>query len=208
MYRGHIPDFLDKALETIKLPIKHIWVLAVFSGLVVFLPEEYSSKLGLADFAKDYRPYIGATFIFSSCLVVAELLKRGAYFFKARKEKAKDFEFLISALPKLDFHEKAVLREFYIQERNTLQLPFDNAVIAGMRKSRLLVLAEDMGERSLAGTLMPMQVNPQIEAYLSSNVIGLPDTAEPTEDEVYWVQTNRPSFMAEIERHNEIFHRH
>mgnify|MGYP000274158078 CR=1 FL=1 len=202
-----MPDWFDKLVAFIKLPMKYLWVAALFSGLTLFLPTEMVKELGLDVLLEKYRPWLGALFIFSTCLVVIEIFQIIWKKLKSNRLEAKFNSKLIDHLNDLDPHEKSVLREYFIQNRNTLQLPYDNATISGMLNHGLLHMAGNTGERSLAGMLLPIKINPKIRGLITNHMIDLPESQNPTQADIEWIRDNRPEFTREIAHHNEVFHR-
>jgi hypothetical protein len=124
-----------------------------------------------------------------------------------RKRHVHEFKKLRSeAFQNLDRHEKAVLREFFIQGQNTLRLPIDHPTVAGMRTRGILEIVGSHGEGSLAGLLFPVKLADDIRGQLTAAMVDLPE-GEPSKEQVEWVVTNRPDFIPEIERHIDLFHR-
>jgi len=199
-------DWFEKIISFIKLPIKYLWVAAIFTGFVFFAPQDWVEYLGLLNLKADYKVWLGPLFVLSSALVVLDifrLLWKGIKkFYFRRKLKAQ----LIESLSKLDHYEKSIIREFYIQNKKTLQLPMDQATISGMLQSGFLTIAGSLGERSLAGMLFPIMINPIVEDFITYEHIDLP--TNPTDADIEWVKNNRPDFLYEIEHHNQLFHTH
>lgn len=202
-----MPDWFDKIVAFIKLPLKFLWVAVVFSGLTLFLPTEMIKEFGLDVLLENYRPWLGVLFIFSSCLVVIEALKIGWQRLKNNRKKAIQNSKLLRHLFNLDPHEKSVLREFIILDRNTLQLPCDNPTISGMISDGVLEIIGSSGERSLAGILMAVKINPIVKDFMTNEIIDLPNLKNINQSDAEWLNNNRPEFVSEIEDHNRVFHR-
>ncbi|TKB51192.1 hypothetical protein FCL40_01145 [Ferrimonas sediminicola] len=202
-----MPDWFDKLIAFIKLPLKYLWVAALFSGLTLFLPIEMVKELGLNILLDKYRPWLGALFIFSSALATIDTVQMVWCKIKSNRLEAEFNSKLIEQINDLDPHEKSVLREFYLQNRKTLQLPFDNATVSGMLNHGILEFAGNAGERSLAGMLMPIKINQTVRNKLTTKMLGLPESSNFSKSDEDWLKNNRPVFMNEIARHNEVFHR-
>lgn len=203
-----MPDWADKIIEFVKLPIKYIWVTFIFCGIFLFLPVGWIEFLGLDSLNEKYRTWIGPVFVFSFCMVVVDLFLLLKKKMVANRAESKRQLALIDSLSKLDPHEQSILREFYIQQRKSIQLPYDNPTVSGMLRAGLLKLSGNTVEVSLAGQLMSMQINPEIQDIVTFEEINLPENEEPTDQQVQWVRKNRPDFMYEIEHHNDLFHKH
>jgi hypothetical protein len=198
-------EWLSKATEIIKLALKHIWAVAIGTGLLIFLPEHLLKRIRVEQFAQNFGTYIGIAFLFST-LIVAMQITKGLWHaaLKCRKRKKQLKETLL-ALTRLDPREQAILREFYLQNRNTIQLPFDQATVAGLVRKGILCLVGTVAERSLAGMLVPMKLSPAADAHLTFEMIELPQTPL-SEANIQFLRKNRPEFLPEIEQHNQLFH--
>ena len=198
-------EWLTKALEALKLPLKYIWVIAIASGLLLFVPSRYLDKINLTTICKDYGPIIGAIFLVSSILVGVHIVVSLWNYGRNRYLRSKREKYRKQALHSLDPKEKAVLREFYIQAQSTLQLPIDQPIVAGLLAKGILGRVGQHGERSLAGVLWPVVIHEDAEQELTLDMIELPEPNPPA-DKIQWLRDNRPDFMPEIEHHNEVFH--
>lgn len=202
-----MPDWFEKLLPFIKLPLKYLWVASLFSGLTLFLPIEEIKNLGLDILLEKYRPWLGTLFIFSTCLVFAELLQILYKKLKSNRLKSKQSRKILERLYQLDPHEKSVIREFFIQKRNTLQLPFDNAIVSGLLNDGILQMSSTSGEMSLAGKLFAIRITLKADDLITHEMIDLPNASNPSKSDNEWINSNRPEFTHEINRHNSTFHR-
>ncbi|WP_157671915.1 superinfection exclusion B family protein [Desulfuromonas soudanensis] len=201
-----MPDWIEKIVTFIRLPIKYMWVAVVFTCITLFAPDNWLSNLGLTKLKTEYRTWLGSVLIVSASLVFVRIVSifwsKIVKFCSKRKLKA----YLIESLTQLDPSEKSILREFYIQDKKTIQLPMDQATVSGLIQKSFLLLAGSVGERSLAGMLIPIKINPLISEHITYQTIDLP--AEPTESDFDWLRDNRPEFLYEIEHHQQLFHTH
>ncbi|MCP9753251.1 super-infection exclusion protein B [Ferruginibacter sp. HRS2-29] len=62
--------FLEKLFDIKKIPTKLLFVIWLSSGLILFVPQKFLTKLNLADFLKDYGKYIGIAFLVSSAFLL------------------------------------------------------------------------------------------------------------------------------------------
>lgn len=199
-------DWLGKAIEVLKLPLKYIWAVAITTGLLLFIPQAWLDRIHLTEFSDDHSTYIGAAFLVSTVLVLIHFTgqiwgwtAKKFYFRKMRRMRS-------DALNRLDPSEKAVLREFFIQAQSTLHLPIDHPTIAGLLAKGLLERVSSVGENSLAGMLFSVTIADDVKSQLTDDMIHLPKS-HPTDSDIKFLQENRPDFMPEIERHRQLFHR-
>lgn len=199
-------DWLGKLIVHLKDSIKHIWAITIATGLLLFLPDRSLEKLHVLKFTQDYGAYIGVVFIVTIVLACINVVNAVWKVFSRKRNRAKALLAISNSLQNLDAQEQAVLREFFIQGQNTLRLPIDHPVVAGLSAKGILVGVGNAGERSLAGMLFPLAIRDDIREH-SSAMIGLPATENPSQQEIEWLKRNRPEFMREIARHEDLFHR-
>lgn len=99
----------------------------------------------------------------------------------------------------LDHAEKSVLREFYIQGQNTIKLPMDHPVVAGLLSSGVLSIVSQHGKHSLAGMLVSMKIPDRLREIITLEMLDLP-VGEPSEQDIEFLKENRPPFTRSIQR--------
>lgn len=108
---------------------------------------------------------------------------------------------VVEVIAQLDYAEKAVLREFFIQRRHVIELPFDHPTVTGLVRKGILRLSGTQGYRSLAGSVFPVVLTGAARALLTPEHVELPHN--PNEQEVRAIRETRPNFLSEIERHDQ-----
>lgn len=192
-------EWFSKLFEIDKLPFKLVFLAAVISGLVAFSPGPWLSSLQLDGFKKEYGLFIGITFLASSGLALTNIaiyifrLLRGAYIKMQWKAGLTD------KLETLDHSERAILREFYIQGKYTIEIPINNPSVVGLMNKGIVVLAGKYGEHSLSGMLFPCAIIEEARKRLTNRVLGLPE-GTPSEEELSRIKESRPAFTRDIER--------
>ena len=195
--------FLEKLFDINKIPTKLIIVIWVSAGLILFVPEQFLTKLKLESFIQDYGKFIGISFIISSAFTVialwtffSRLIKRKTFSRKIRNSILKDIQ-------NLDFHEKALLREFFINGKNTLQLPIDNDTVVGLTNKQIIYSASNTGFFYLHGAYFPFTISDYAMKHLTNELLDLP--RNPTEDEVRQITQNRPDWAKEKSRVDNLY---
>jgi hypothetical protein len=115
-------------------------------------------------------------------------------------EEAKT-EAIRNSVNALDNHEKAVLREFFIQKRNAIMVPEDNTAVVGLlRKGIIHIIGE--GKYLLGvGWVCPVSLSLTAEAIIKSSspqVLGFPPSV-PMPEQLREIQRGRPGFALDIE---------
>jgi len=196
---------IEKIFDLKKIPTKLFVLLAIISGGLLFIPKSLLENLHLNEFESDYGKYFGIIFLISAGIVLLNfsiwLVKTILGHFVKKKYK----KFAIKNLEELDPHEKAVIREFFINQKNSLEMPLDNAVVKGLINKRIVIRISTMGQANLfAGMLFPMKLNDNIKDKITDEILGLPKTEN--EDEIRnFVVENRPKWAKEIDRMNRLF---
>lgn len=198
-------EWLPRILDALKLPIRYLWTIAIATGVVLILPDFWAAKLHIADMRSQFGTGIGVAFIASASIGLVDTIVRVSEFFKRNRQKALAGIERLSYLSKLDAHEKAVIRDFFLHGKNTIKLPIDHPSVVNLLSHRILKQACRYGERSLAGMLFPVTLSKDVADLISDEMIAWPNDPESPEGREFLIE-NRPEFTPEIEHHDEVFH--
>ncbi|WKN46527.1 super-infection exclusion protein B [Tunicatimonas pelagia] len=168
-------NFLLKLLDLKKPPTTLLFVVCVFCGFVLFVPDEFLQQLSLAEFKNEYGKFLGFGFTGSlSFLVVALIVwfirKLQAEHLKHQLEKK-----ILRSLQNLDLHEKALLREFLvIHGKHTLELPFPNETVVSLSNKGIIYQASSTGPVYLHGAYFSYTISEYALENLDSQMLDLP----------------------------------
>jgi hypothetical protein len=194
-------EWFSKLFEIDKLPFKVVFLVAVVSGLVAFSPEGWLQSLQLEGFKENYGTFVGVTFLASfglaSTNVVIFIFNSLLRAYYKMKWKAG----LTEKLQSLDHSEQAVLREFYIQGKYTIDIPINDSSVVGLTNKGIVRMAGKYGEHSLSGMLFPCAITEEARKRITNQMIGLPD-GDSNQEELQRLKDSRPSFVRDIERRN------
>ncbi len=194
-------DLIPKILELLKLSTKHIAVLCVVSGLLIMFPSEWLIKLHIEGIKSEYGVFIGVAFLVSATLLLLEGILWIWNKIKISWLRKKLSQTALEELQKLGSQEIAVLREFYIHNQSTLQLPVSHPLIASLIEKGILEQVGSLGEYSIIGPLLSLTISSVAKPYITHKLLNLPK-GKATEQEKLWIQSHRPSFMGELDRRN------
>lgn len=201
-------EWISKLFDVHKLPFKVVLWFFLVASILVFSPYEIVTTLKLDPLMKLYGSYVSLLFIASGCLVVLNIF--GWFFGKvsAHLSASKLDSKISNNLHSLDEYEKAVLREFFFQEKNTIRLPMDNSVVVGLYNKNLVKMAGSMGEATLAGMILPYSLSKTAKDTLSvmPNLIDWP-IGEPEESERKRLIFSRPGFVLQIQERENLLSR-
>lgn len=104
----------------------------------------------------------------------------------------------------LDMGEKSVLREFFLQKANTLEMPVEDVAVSGLIRKGILQTTRDQGQYSICGLLLPVTLSPAAGKHILPHTVGLPPNIltdihalddEKRKDEL---ARSRPQFMYDM----------
>lgn len=191
-------EWLSKILEIAKLPIRIIVWIFILSGTLIFSKKEWLAYLSIDNIINNYKGYIGIAFCASGILLLIDIIKKLWEKIKGRRAKGKQIIESFNKLTSIDQDEKAVLREFFLQGRNTILLPLNHPVIAGLTHDGIISQIGKQGEISGVGILWPFKISDEIKNFVTFKLIGF-QGENPTQEEILSMIKYRPKFLSEIE---------
>lgn len=195
--------FLEKLFDLKKIPTKFIFVLWLSSALILFVPQTILSKLNLKEFLSEYGKFIGITFIISSAFLVVTIINYFSNKISRRKIINQTKSTILKEINQLGFHEKALLREFYINGKDALQLPFDNDTVVALVNKHILYQASSTGFTYLHGVYFTYAITEFAKENLTLEAIDLP--SNPTEEDKDRILNERPVWAKEKSRIEDRF---
>ncbi|WP_449398489.1 super-infection exclusion protein B [Chryseobacterium wanjuense] len=127
-------NLIGKLFDWDKIPMKLIFLLFIISAILLFTPEQYIQHLKLESFISEYGKFIGITFITSIGFLLVSLISYVIRIIRDKITNRKVKKAVIKNLQRLTNHEIFVLREFFINGKSTLQLPFLNETVVSLEK--------------------------------------------------------------------------
>ena len=119
---------------------------------------------------------------------------------EANREKTRE-KAIRSSINALDTYEKAVLREFFIQKRNTILVPEEDTAVTGLVQKGIIHIVGDTRYLLGVGWVCPVSLSPSAATIIrisTSPIIGFPPS-KPTPEQIKEIQNSRPSFVWEID---------
>lgn len=152
--------------NALKLPKKAYFLGSFISGILLFSDESFLKQLSLLEFKQNYTLWIGIAFLLSigmASITVGEFLisqykeaklKREAKANKnieklnEEKERKQKVDNQKAKLENLDNHEKVILREFYHNQKNTVEMSFEDPTVIGLIKKGVIRQVGSQGYHS------------------------------------------------------------
>jgi hypothetical protein len=139
------------------------------SGLILFLPADLISQIGLAEFRDSYRTYLGALFIGSACLVSVHSIF-GLAPIVGRKLKMWSFSRTTRGyLKTLTKDEKEFLRPYIIDGQNTRNESIYNGIANGLEGKGLIYKASMVTIPGSPGMRLPFNMQPYVRRLLTKH---------------------------------------
>ena len=184
--------YLKALFDLTKLPTKFFFLISVVSGFVLFSNSTFlNEKLFLTKIKSDNGWIIGITFILTAGLVTVNFV---IWIFNTISHKLlikKLKKQFVKKVKNLDPHEKSVIREFILRGQKSVEMPIDDAVVAGLLSNKILVMNRQFGNSSIMrGMNTTLSINEYAEELLEFKDIDLSEN--PTEQKVAKLQ--RPSW--------------
>jgi Super-infection exclusion protein B len=164
----------------------------------LLLPADMVSVLRLSGVIEYYGNYMGVASVLSGSILVIEFAVWVSKKIRKTYLRRKLTKLSKERLRNLDHAEKSVLREFYIQGQNTINLPMDHSVVAGLLSSGVLSIVGQHGKHSLAGMLVSMKIPDRLTEVITPEMLELP-VGEPSEQDIEFLRENRPPFTRSIQ---------
>lgn len=205
-------DWIGKLVSVGKIPTNIIVLVCLVSGILLFSPETWVEQLSLVDFKKNYGQYFGITFITTLVFLIILIVNRTTSSIKSKKVSKKFKKIIEESIDILDYQEKAVLREFYMQSRSTIQMPINDPTVSALMSKGILYQVGNYGRQHMTGLLFNLAISDLAKKKIQSNgieCIGLPSV--PPEDTKLQekvledLMKNRPPWMMSIQRDQRLF---
>jgi len=210
-------NWINYVITIIKLPVKFIVGIALFAGSLFILPKTFLERLKLDAFLDEFGTFIGIAFYAAAILILINIVIAMIDAIKKKISAKKNKEILENKKAQiekkirtmLDPHEKAVLREFIIQAKNTIEIPIDHHVVSGLLNSGVIEIAGEYATGNiLIGLLTPVRLSEVAQDLIYSNPMVIEiSNREPTEAEKQNILNRRPDFIRQLERHNWLYKR-
>ena len=184
--------YLKALFDLTKLPTKFFFLISVVSGFVLFADSAFlNEKLFLTKIKTEHGWILGITFILTAGLVIVNFV---IWLFNSISQKLlikKLKKQFVKKVKNLDPHEKSVIREFVLRGQKSIEMPIDDAVVAGLLSNKILVMNRQFGNSSIMrGMNTALSINEYAEELLENKDVDLSEN--PTEQEV--AKLNRPSW--------------
>jgi len=157
---------ITKILGVAKYTTKFFVILAVGSGLLLFLPKEFIDKLGVFKFVTDNKQYIGMTFLVSGVVSISNTITFIYKKFTTKIRMKNVHRSREKRLHSLNPREKMILLYYFVNGTNTQLLAFNDGTV---RELEGYMIIQRTSQVSQAGMNFPYNLNPWAREYLNEH---------------------------------------
>jgi hypothetical protein len=186
-----IKSIVGALTEVHKVPASVVSAIALITGALLFIDERSLAVLRLNAFVAAWGAWLGLVFIISAVVLGIQVVQFGISKVRPWRARRKLEARIISAIEDLDGKERAVLREFVIQEQKTIQAPVNDPVVAGLIDKGILVT---VGRFSTEGFEWPMRLSEVARPLVTPDRIGLVNLDD--EGAMRRIKNQRPGWAA------------
>jgi len=168
------------------------WMCIACATLLV-VPVSVVQLSGTAEWSQLYTPYVWILALLTGSFLITRLVSWLFNYLKADYCKRRESSCRNMMIRRLDFEEKAVLREFIIQRKNVLALPMRELAVSNLLESGVLVPAYETQEIKGSGRIIKLSIAVDAREQLTHKVLGLP-VGKLTDDEAEQLKSARPDY--------------
>ncbi len=157
-----------------KLPKKVIFLITIISSILLFSPQSFLETIAIYKFKEQYTIWIGIVFLFSIGLSFIHFIEYIQEFLTLRKQKKGNLELIKiyekkykNILESLDNDELVNIREFYDQQKNTIEMIYDDSAVAGLVKKGIISFVAKQGWSDIytSGTVCKFEITSEAKKY-------------------------------------------
>jgi hypothetical protein len=198
---------IETILKIVALPLRIIISFALFTFIIIMLPQENNLALFLISILPTYKQWFllshilcdSIIFVFATIAIINKI-KVSLQKKNKIKQEMKKHEIIDKKLNNLDHIEKAVLREYVIQGVATLNLPITQPAVASLVKNFILENVGQYCEKTIFGLMYNLKISEYADTRLTDEMLDLPNTETLTEADQKFIFNNRPHFIKNIQR--------
>lgn len=186
---------IEKLFDLQKIPAQTFFIFFLACSCLLFIPTNLLDQVKLSTFKESYGEFIGLIWLISLIFTAITLLRTLLKFIKTRHNIRKIKGYIIEHINNLILHEKAILREFYIQNKDAIGMPFDDDTVMSLEAKRIIYKVSSTGMVYDYGVIWGYAISQFAKRQLTYNNIELPQN--PNQDQINWIIEHRPQWAQE-----------
>lgn len=196
-------NFLNGILDLNKITAKTAFIILLVSAFLMFLPAEILARLEITAFKKEYGKYFGFALLASSSFLLVALWIWVAKKVNEGFRKRKFRHSVVETFSRIGLAEMRVLREFYIQGQDSVDMPIMDPVVAGLMNKGVLYRLSGLGMMEREGMMCALGIHEAIQKMITDEFLGFPPGRQVTEAEGKRVWEERPEWAKSIAMRNK-----
>lgn len=185
-------QLLQRVKDYQNITLTMAW-MCIACTVLLSLPASIVQFSGTQEWSETYMPYVWIIALIAGSFLITRGIIWIFSLFDKRFRKRKESARRNMMIRRLDFEEKAVLREFIIQRKNVLALPMRELAVTNLMKSGVLVPAYETQEIKGSGRIIKFSIAVDAREHLTYKALGLP-VGKLTETETEQLKAARPDY--------------
>ncbi|WP_027379654.1 super-infection exclusion protein B [Chryseobacterium daeguense] len=165
---------IDRLFDWDKISTKLIFLLFLITGILLFIPDNYLQNLKLESFISEYGKYIGITFISTVGFLLVSFTSYIISVIRNKRATIKIKSTIVKNINQLTYPEIFALREFLINGKSTLQLPFLDETIISLENKMIIYKASNTGVSTIRGQYWAYSISEYALPYINNHLLKIP----------------------------------
>lgn len=206
-----IEHWIARILTLPKIPNQLVSLIALFTAIILFSPASWVNFVHLQALNSKYACYVGIGFLVSVLLLAVRIVSAIWRSQRKRSSQAAFQKYLHRQLHALDAAQQAVLREYAVQETETLKLPINDPAVARLVEIGTLQRVGQVAEKSRVGLLCALRISDTARKIIKASpaTMGLSHYVASASSNTSWELSddgwqfcfhNRPVFITQLLR--------
>jgi len=167
--------------------------MCIACAVLLVVPVSIVQFSGTQEWSESYMPYVWLVGLITSSFLVTRAIICIFNYFHKKFDERKESAMRNMMIRRLDFEEKALLREFIIQRKNVLELPMRELAVSNLLQSGVLVPAYETQEIKGSGRIIKLSIAVDAREQLTYKALGLP-VGKLTDAEAEQLKAARPDY--------------
>lgn len=186
---------IDRLFDWDKISTKLIFLLFLITGIILFIPDNYLHNLKLESFISEYGKYIGITFISTVGFLLVSFTSYIISIIRNKRATIKIKSTIVKNINQLTYPEIFALREFFINGKSTLQLPFLDETIISLENKMIIYKASNTGVSTIRGQYWAYSISEYALPYINNHLLKIP--TELNDEIKAKIENERPNWSSD-----------
>jgi hypothetical protein len=186
-----------KIISLLKMPLKVVFLIAVVTGLLLFLPNSIIERLQLSNFIMEFGKYMGIIFLITVGYLIVTAIPRIWILINNKINKNKFIKKIDETLSNLTFPEICFLREFILQMKEVIEVPIENTEYISLYNKGVVLIASPNMNSYIFGNYIFIKLNEIVKKNITFDLLSLP-AGKLSMAEKNIIISERPQFLSAL----------